>query len=161
MYTGDYEIAWKHLESQLRPLEKSMLLRIQGLRIDAMQTRARLALASAVGSPRHGHLRLAEKLAGKIEREEMTYANPLATLIRAGVARQRGDNEGAISLAETAAKGFDAVHMRLYAVAARRRLGDMIGGDRGRQLIIETEKWMSKQQIKNPARMINLIAPGL
>jgi eukaryotic-like serine/threonine-protein kinase len=50
--------------------------------------------------------------------------------------------------------------MRLYAVAARRRLGEMIGGDRGRQLIAETEEWMSKQQIKNPARMINLIAPG-
>jgi serine/threonine protein kinase/tetratricopeptide (TPR) repeat protein len=160
MYTGDYEIAWKHLESHLRPLEKSMLLRIQGLRIDAMQTRARLALASAVGSPRQGHLRLAEKLAGKIEREEMSYANPLATLIHAGVARQRGEQERAISLAEKAAKDFDAVHMRLYAVAARRRLGEMIGGDRGRQLTAETESWMSKQEIKNPARMTNLIAPG-
>ncbi len=160
LYTGDYEIAWKHLDSQMKPLERSMLLRIQGLRIDAMQIRARLALASAVGSPRQGHLRLAEKLAGKIEREEMEYANPLATLIRAGVARQRGDDARAITLAEKAAKDFDAVHMRLYAVAARRRLGEMIGGDRGRQLVAQTEEWMSKQLIKNPARMINMIAPG-
>jgi hypothetical protein len=160
LYTGDYEIAWKHLESQLRPLEKSMLLRIQGLRIDAMQIRARLALASAAGSPRQGHLRLAEKLAGKIEREEMAYANPLATLIRAGIARQRGDDARAISLAEKAAEGFDAAHMRLYAVAARRRLGEMIGGDRGRQLVAQTEEWMNKQQIKNPPRMMNMIAPG-
>jgi hypothetical protein len=144
----------------MKPLERSMLLRIQGLRIDAMQIRARLALASAVGSPRQGHLRLAEKLAGKIEREEMEYANPLATLIRAGVARQRGDDARAITLAEKAAKDFDAVHMRLYAVAARRRLGEMIGGDRGRQLVAQTEEWMSKQLIKNPARMINMIAPG-
>jgi serine/threonine protein kinase/tetratricopeptide (TPR) repeat protein len=160
LYTGDYEIAWKHLESQLRPLEKSMLLRIQGLRIDAMQIRARLALASAAGSPRQGHLRLAEKLARKIEREEMAYANPLATLIRAGIARQRGDDARAISLAEKAAEAFDAVHMRLYAVAARRRLGEMIGGDRGRQLVAQTEEWMNKQQIKNPPRMMNMIAPG-
>jgi serine/threonine protein kinase/tetratricopeptide (TPR) repeat protein len=160
LYTGDYEIAWKHLESQLRPLEKSMLLRIQGLRIDAMQIRARLALASAVGRPRQGHLRLAEKLAAKIEREEIAYANPLATLIRAGIARQRGDDARAISLAEKAAQDFDAVHMRLYAVATRRRLGEMIGGDRGRQLVAQTEEWMNKQQIKNPARMMNMIAPG-
>ena len=52
LYTGDYEIAWKHIEVQWRPLEKSMLLRIQGLRIDAMQLRARLALASASGDQR-------------------------------------------------------------------------------------------------------------
>jgi hypothetical protein len=160
LYTGDYELAWKHLESQMGPLERSMLLRIQGIRIDAMQIRARLALASAAGSRRQGQLRLADKLATKIEREEMAYANPLATLIRAGVARQSGDDARAISLAETAAKDFDAAHMRLYAVAARRRVGEMIGGDRGRQLLAETEEWMSKQQIKNPARMVNLIAPG-
>ena len=52
VYTGDYEVAWKHIEGQLKPLEKSMLLRIQGLRIDAMQLRGRLALASAVGENR-------------------------------------------------------------------------------------------------------------
>src|SRR5207302_2050389 len=69
LYTGDTEVAWKHIEAQRRPLEKSMLLRIQGLRIDAMQLRARLALASALGDAREGRLRLAEKLAAKIERE--------------------------------------------------------------------------------------------
>jgi len=50
--------------------------------------------------------------------------------------------------------------MQLYAVAARRRLGEMLGGDRGRQLVAQTEEWMTKQQIKNPPRMINLLAPG-
>src|SRR5439155_10615369 len=29
MYTGDYEVAWKHIEGQIKALEKSMLLRIQ------------------------------------------------------------------------------------------------------------------------------------
>jgi hypothetical protein len=50
--------------------------------------------------------------------------------------------------------------MSLYAAAARRRLGEMIGGDRGRQLVAQAEEWMTKQQIKNPARMMNLLAPG-
>src|SRR5205807_6333362 len=35
LYTGDYEVAWKHVEGQIKPLEKSLLLRIQGLRIDS------------------------------------------------------------------------------------------------------------------------------
>jgi len=160
MYTGDYEVAHKHIEGQIRAVEKSMLLRIQGLRIDALHIQARLALASAVGSQRERHLRLAEKLATNIEKEEMEYANPFATLIRAGIARQRGDQTNAIALLEKAAKDFDTVNMRLYAAAARRRLGEIGGGDRGRQLVAQSEEWMTKQEIKNPARMMNLLAPG-
>jgi eukaryotic-like serine/threonine-protein kinase len=160
LYTGDYEVAWKHIESQMKPLERSMLLRIQGLRIDAMQLRARLALASAAGKDRERRLRLAEKLAGKIEREDMAYSNPLATLVRAGVARQRGDEQQAIVLTEKALKEFEATNMRLYAVAARRRLGELLGGDRGRELVLHTDQWMVKQEIKNPEKIMNLLAPG-
>ena len=160
LYTGDYEVAWKHIEAQWRPLEKSMLLRIQGLRIDAMQLRARLALASAFGKERERRLKMAKGLADKIERENMGYANPLATLIRAGLAKQQGDVASALALTEKALKDFEAADMRLYAVAARRRLGEMLGGDRGLQLVAQTEEWMTKQQIKNPARMLNLLAPG-
>jgi serine/threonine protein kinase/tetratricopeptide (TPR) repeat protein len=160
LYTGDYEVAWKHIEGQVKPLEKSMLLRIQGLRIDAMQVRARLALASAFGKQSQRQLQIAEKLAGKIEAENMGYANPMATLVRAGIARKRGDEASAVALAEKALKDFEACDMRLYASAARRRLGEMIGGDRGRELLVQTDKWMSKQMIKNPAKITNLLAPG-
>ena len=160
MYTGDYEVAWKHIEGQIKELEKSLLLRIQGLRIDALHIRARLALASATGNERERHLRLAEKLAAKIESEEMSYANPFAALIRAGIARRRDDDQRAISLLEKAAIDFDAVHMGLYAAIARRRLGELVGGDRGSQLTARSDEWMTKQEIKNPARMMNLLAPG-
>jgi hypothetical protein len=160
MYTGDYEVARKHIEGQIKAVEKSMLLRIQGLRIDALHIRARLALASAVGDQRDRDLRLAEKLATRIEKEEMGYANPFATLIRAGIARQRRAQQTTVALLEKAVRDFDAAHMSLYAAAARRRLGEMVGGDRGRQLVAQSEEWMTKQQIKNPARMMNLLAPG-
>jgi hypothetical protein len=160
MYTGDYEVAWKHIEGQIKALEKSMLLRIQGLRIDALHIRARLALASATGDERERHLHQAEKLAAKIEREAMTYANPFAMLIRAGIARQRGDQTASVTLLEKAFAEFGAAHMRLYAAAAQRRLGETIGGDRGRQLVAQSELWMTKQQIRNPVRMMNLLAPG-
>ena len=160
LYTGDYEVAWKHIEGQVKPLEKSLLLRIQGLRIDAMQMRARLALASAIGKQTERQLQLAEKLAEKIEHENMGYANPLATLVRAGVARRRGNEASAVTLLESAIRDFEASDMQLYATVARRRLGEMIGGDRGRELLAKTDRWMTRQMIKNPAKMANLLAPG-
>lgn len=160
LYTGDYEVAWKHIESQQKPLERSMLLRIQGLRIDAMQLRGRLALASAVGDTSPARLKIAETVADRIERENMTYANPYAALIRAGIAHQRGDDASAVTLLERALKEFEVADMTLYAIVTRHRLGEMIGGDRGRELRQDAEEWMSRQLIKNPEKVMNLMAPG-
>ena len=160
VYTGDYEVAWKHIEGQLKPLEKSMLLRIQGVRIDAMQLRGRLALASALGEKRTARLRIAETVANGIAREDMPYANPYAALIRAGIARRRGDDITAVNQLEKALKEFEGADMLLYATATRHRLGELIGGDRGRELVSQAEEWMSRQLIKNPAKVMNLIAPG-
>jgi serine/threonine protein kinase/tetratricopeptide (TPR) repeat protein len=160
LYTGDYEVAWKHLEGQVKPLEKSMLLRIQGLRIEAIYLRARLALASAAGDQREQRLRLAESLANNIAAEHMPWSNPLAMLIHAGLAKRRGDDSRAAALVSQAIEGFEASDMRLYVATARRRLGEIIGGDGGAELIKQADDWMNKQEIKNPAAVANLMAPG-
>jgi hypothetical protein len=160
LYTGDYEVAWKHFEGQLKPLERSMLLRAQGLRIEAKHLRARLALASAAGPARKQRLRLAERLADSIARENMPWSNPLAMLIQAGLSIQNRDDSRAATLLPKAIEGFEAADMKLYATAARRRLGETLNGDRGRELVTEADDWMRKQQIKNPSAFANLLAPG-
>jgi ATP/maltotriose-dependent transcriptional regulator MalT len=160
IYTGDYEVAWRHLEGQIKPLEKSMLLRIQGLRIEAKYLRARLALASAIGSKRERRLQIAEGLAESIAKEQMEWSNPLALIIHAGLACRRGDDARAVAFISQAIAGLETSDMALYAAAARRKLGEIVGGDRGRELINQADDWMSKQQIKNPAAVANLMAPG-
>ncbi len=160
LYTGDYEVAWKHLEGQIKPLEKSMLLRIQGLRIEWMHLRARLALANAAGRERKQRLRFAEDLANRIAKENMPWSNPVAILIHAGLAKQHGDDSKTADLLSQAIKGFEAADMALYAAAARRRLGETLSGDRGRELVKEADDWMRKQQIKSPSAFANLLAPG-
>jgi hypothetical protein len=160
LYTGDTEVAWKHIEGQLKPLERSLLLRTQGLRIDVMHLRARLALASAHGAVRRQRLEIAQECADRIAREEMPWSNPLANMTYAALAKQRDTAARATALTQQAVEGFEAVDMALYAAAARRRLGELLLGDEGRRLIAESEAWMTKQQIKNPAAVSNMMAPG-
>ena len=50
--------------------------------------------------------------------------------------------------------------MALHAACARRRLGELTGGDEGRTLIAAANEWMRGQEIKNPERMAAVIAPG-
>jgi eukaryotic-like serine/threonine-protein kinase len=90
----------------------------------------------------------------------MAYANPYASLIRAGIARLRGDDTSAVAFLEKASREFEASDMTLYAVVTRHRLGEMIGGDRGQELQQDADEWMSRQLIKNPSKLMNLLAPG-
>jgi hypothetical protein len=50
--------------------------------------------------------------------------------------------------------------MGVYAAAARRHLGTLVGGDEGCDLIARADAWMIDQGISNPARMAAGITPG-
>ena len=50
--------------------------------------------------------------------------------------------------------------MNLYAAAARRRLGELLGGAAGRALIEDADRFFAGQNVKNPSRMVALIVPA-
>ena len=145
-----------------RALERSLILRVQNVRIEAWHLRARAALAAAAESPdeRPRLLREAGRDARRIRKEKMAWSDPLADLILAGVAALRGDAEGAARRCAAAAHGFDGADMALYAAATRRRHGRLVGGDEGRTLVAAADAWMTGQKIKNPARWTAMLAPG-
>jgi eukaryotic-like serine/threonine-protein kinase len=158
LYTGDAEVAWKHIQGQWKALENSMLLRIQVLRIEAMQLQARAALATA--RRRNHRLQVAKRMARQIANEHMRWADPFVCLVRAGIEHQRGETAKAVTQLTEAVAAFDLADMHLYAAAARRRLAEELGGDRGRQLRDDADAWMLDQKIKNPALMTRMLAPG-
>ncbi len=163
LYTGDGEVAWKHLTGQWKALRRSMLLRVQALRIEALFLHARTALAAAAVKPRNRAtlIKVADRMAAKIDSEQMGWGQPLAATIQAGVAGLQGDVERVPVLLAAALAGFEKADMALYAAAARRLLGKVTPGDQGRQLVAQADEWMQKQQIKNPSRMASMLAPGL
>ncbi|HEY3038082.1 MAG TPA: protein kinase [Pyrinomonadaceae bacterium] len=161
MYTGDTEVAYKHIQGQWKALHQSMLFRIQILRIDAMHLQARAALASAPGSNEKAQrLRIAERLAQQIAKERVAWSTPFITIIRAAIAWQRGETANATELLTEAVNGFDVSDLGLYAAATRRRLGETLGGDRGRELIAEANAWMLNQNLKNPVAITRTMTPG-
>ena len=161
LYCGDARDARQRLAEDWPELEKSLLLRVHLVRVEAQQARARAALAiAASGEDVKPLLRLAAKAAAKIDADRRPWAEPLAALLRAGVSSIKGDRTGCLTALNTAAEGFETAEMALYAAVAHRRLGEVMANVEGRQLIAAADDWMKAQKIKNPVQMTGMLAPG-
>jgi len=132
--------------------------------IRGLDSKARRRLAFAAQSEdareRDVLVRGAEGHAQAILRERTHWADSLALLLQAGAAATPREPARAQSLLESAEAGFTRGDMALYATAARRRRGELMGGEAGRDLVAAADTWMTGQGIKNPERMTAMLAPG-
>jgi hypothetical protein len=162
LYAGDAAGAWRLVAENWAPLRRSLLLGVQYIRMESLFHRgvAAIALACEDSSARTRLLRAALADAHRIEREKAHWAVPLGDLIHAGVAAARNEGEVCLRRLKAAATGFDDAGMELYAAAARRRLGELVGGVEGSEMIRSADAWMKSSRIRDPAKMTRFLAPG-
>ena len=127
---GKGEDAWRRLEAAWRPLERSLLLRSQFIRIGAVFLRGRTALAS-------GRRREARDAVTSLEREGAGWSMALATLLRASLAPEAGRVRARRRL-------LDRAELRMHAAVARDRAG-------------EDDRWWSEQGVVRPERLRPLL----
>jgi serine/threonine protein kinase/tetratricopeptide (TPR) repeat protein len=161
LYAGDGAAGWHRLCAARPALEASLLLRVQFVRIDILHSGGRCAVAAAaVADDPRPMLRAALGYARQLDRQRVPWASAHALATRAGAAMVRGDSAEARRQLIAAVDAFDGISMGVYAAAARRHLGNLVGGDEGRALIARADQWMIGQGIKSPARMAAGITPG-
>ncbi len=161
LYRGEGEGAHRRFVERWPDLRRSMTLRIQAARITMTHLRAAAAVAAARSSPAApALLREADRTAGALDGERMPWARPLAASVRAAARFARGDAGDAAALLAGAVRDFEAADMPLYAAAARRRCGEIAGGDEGRAAAEAATAWMRAHGVADPDRMTAMLAPG-
>jgi serine/threonine protein kinase/tetratricopeptide (TPR) repeat protein len=164
LYEGDGAGALAHIQERWGALDGSMLLRVQLTLLEAVQLRARASLLAATQSkdPRETKALLAatERDIATIDKENMPWSNPLAELLRAGIASAKGDAAAARTLLARAVPGLEAAHLGLYAMAARNRLGEALVGEEGQAQRDTAETWFALQGVANAERLTGMLAPG-
>lgn len=161
LYRGDAEGAWRLLGELESILRQTYLRRVQFMRIEACNLRGRSALAMAAANRNSGRFRaVARAEARRIAGERMPWSDPIALVLKSGLAFLEERRPLALSHLHDAADRFERADMRLHAAAVRRRIGVLQGDAAGRELLRQAEQWMATQQIKNPAAMTRMLAPG-
>jgi len=158
LYSGNVVAARNRLHEAWRSLAPILFV-FQNGRIEMRFYRARVALAGAVvGDLAAARAALAE--ARRLDGEDAPWASALARLLRATAAYVGGKTDDARTALASAEAELQRCDMYLYAAAARYRRGSITVGDEGRVLIETARTTMKAQQIANPARLANLLAPG-
>ena len=99
-------------------------------------------------------------MAGRLDREFNPWVGSLAFSVRAMAENAAGNRRAAIEALRGAVERAEATGTILYAVPARYRLGQLQGGDEGRELVAEATRAIVDQGIKNPARWVAMQLPG-
>jgi serine/threonine protein kinase len=164
LYEGKPRAALDRWNAEWRAIERSLITRVQFVKITCYQLRGRAMLATVAdtrGAEREAVLRDVLRDARRIDRENAPWAAGNASLLRAGVQAQRGDAEGAKSQLERAVAELEQHGMLLHANVARIALAPRLGGDAGKEMSEATSTWMREQTIQKPARLVRVFAPGL
>jgi len=142
-------------------LSRSLLVRIQIVRVISTWLRGRLALAAAeAGRDVDDNLAAAARCARAIAGEDAAYGPVWSSLLDAGIAARRGDVDGACAALVRAEEAAEARHMAHCAGAARYRRGALIGGDEGVAMIADAERAMRERGVTATERRAQIIAPG-
>ncbi|MBY0273757.1 protein kinase [Candidatus Binatia bacterium] len=158
LYDGAPERAWQETRSPWRRLHDRLLLRIEGVRLDLLETRARAALALAArgGPERRAMLRFVRRAAWRMTRERVDWIEPSAMALRAGVAWQAGDRTSAIAGLAAAAEGFDRFDMRAHAASVRLLLAYLGVGEP----VERCAETLRRLGVLRPDRFAAFLVPG-
>jgi serine/threonine protein kinase len=161
-YRGHFSRAWERLGSTWPEYERSLLFRIQLIRIRMLELRGRCAVAMAerTNAP-EPFLAPARRDAERLDREGPTWARAHAQYLRAAIAACEEDPARALEGLAAAATLYDQADMTLRARIMRFRLGEARADDEGRALRDDTERWLREQGIASPVRWVAMSAPGL
>jgi len=156
LYTGDAATAFERITNRWAALEKSLLMRVQNLRIEALHLRARCALASGDGRG----LKIAASAAADIARYRMPWGAPLAELVSATVAHRRGYRERARALLDAATESATGADMKLHAAVARYYRAKLGNNEKNAPTAEESLQEIRELGARDPERIADMLAPG-
>ncbi len=161
LYEGAVADRFDDLSAEFGRVRRSLLMKIQVVRIYARSVWGRLCVASADNPAlaRRG-LKTAARCARRLEGENLGYARVLAQPLRAAVALGRGDRNHAIQILRDGARLADDSSMAHLAATLRWRLGGLLDGDSAAAARRDAETWMKRENVRDGARLVEVFAPG-
>jgi hypothetical protein len=162
LYSGEYRRSLEHLQADWPAFERAGFVRIPSVHTAFRLYRGASALAVArLGGEDAAKLRaLASDETRVLGKLRAPFARPFARLLEALSALDVGRREQAIGHLRDALPAFEAVGMLAFAVAVRRRLGQLLGAEEGAACVAQAERAARAMGVVDVEAMTRLLMFG-
>ena len=161
LFEGRARAARAAFEAHQRALRRSLLMRVQAIRVNHRELRGRVCLALLAAGPSRSLRAELLRLVGGLEREQIIWAAAHAELLRACLARLDRQRDRAMAHFAAAEAGFDQSGMDLLVRVAQAARGCVMAGLKGEALTKSAYAWLLGRGFREPARICALYAPGI
>jgi hypothetical protein len=159
LYAGRADAAFESYTRRVRRLERSLLLHIQYVRAVTHYLRARCAIAALAQDPgRRG--RMARQSIRALAREGAEWTAALSSMASAALTLAENDTARAVALLRCAIIRAENAHMLAHADASRLRLGALLGGVEGAEMLAVAARGFAVRGVKDPRRFAGMLFPG-
>ena len=153
IYRGEGASIVQLVERALPNIRKTLIMRHPWVRSEVYTLVASAALHA-------GDLDRAGRAVAVVGQCKMTFIEGVAALLRASLAARRGRDDRARAELDTALARFGPVSARHMVAACHIRLGQLLSGRQGDELIARGRGVLREIGVRAPERMLNLLAPG-
>lgn len=162
LYEGNAPAALCVATEQWSRLEGAQLLRLQMARGSMLYSRGGCALAVVRQntSPARAERALVHADIEALRATRVPHAPGWSAVLDAGLALHLKNEQRAATRLRFAVTCFEANGLRLYAAAARRRLGQLLGGSEGEAFVAAAEAMLATEGVLDPESVTEMLAPG-
>lgn len=153
LYQGDGEGAGTLIDESMPMLRELMVHRMPFIMGEVQKLAGRAALL-------RGDWKTAGKTAKQLDRIGIPIGYGMGAAIRAPVALNQGNPDLARQCIERSIEQYSECGAAHLVAAAKYRLGQLMGDDRGDALRAEALEWMREQGVAAPERLIRFATPG-
>jgi tetratricopeptide (TPR) repeat protein len=161
LYEGATRDTARRLERGWAAARDARLHEHQVVRGETAVLDANIALALLARGDRD-RARWTQRIRDAVERlsqEGRAWTDAWSWLLRAGLASQEGDRDGAISALRKAREGFHAADMAVHAAVVSLRLGELLPGRAGDALVDDAIDRLLSRGVAEPRRWCDVYAP--
>ena len=163
LYEGDAANAYRRIVELRTQAKRVYMDRVELLNIlgGHLHGLAALALARIAPERKRRLVKEAHRWGRTIVGYDAPWAEGIGLILSAGAAAQCGHSVEAIELAGRAVDALESNDMPYYAAGARWRRGQALGGTDGDRDVAQAREWFTRQGVKDPERLLEIVAPDL
>jgi hypothetical protein len=148
------------LETKWADLRRNMFMRVRFFRTTMREIRGRSIVVASRKRNDPGLLKFAEAQARALLREREPAAAGYGHLLRANIARARGQHAEALDELERGVPLLKPYGLDLWVHAAQREIGRMRDGDEGKLLIDQASAALVRCGVKDQERFVAMLMPA-